>query len=225
MSLEALALGLLSGLRPGTSLAALLVLLKTSEPRRLLLAFTVAGLAWTWAFGVLIVLALHGADVAFGSSTPTAVLDLVVGAALIGFGAGLLRGRVQPQRQRREDSVTARASRRLATHLRNPSVRVAAAAGVGTHLPGVIYLVALNAIAAEDPSLVSGAAQVATYDALWFMVPLASLVLVVVRPGAALGYVEAATAWAVGHENALLVTGSFLLGGYLMVKGAATLLT
>jgi hypothetical protein len=51
------------------------------------------------------------------------------------------------------------------------------------------------------------------------------LVLVVVRPGAALAYLDAATAWVRGHEHAILVVGSFVLGGYLVVKGSASLLT
>ena len=44
MSLEALVLGLFSGLRPGTSLAAVLVLLEKRNPQRLLLLFTAVGL-------------------------------------------------------------------------------------------------------------------------------------------------------------------------------------
>jgi hypothetical protein len=65
--------------------------------------------------------------------------------------------------------------------------------------------------------------RVAIYDALWFLVPLASLVLVLVRPGTALIYLEDATAWVRRHEHAVLVAGSFVLGGYLVVKGAVTL--
>lgn len=225
MSLEALALGLLSGLRPGTSLAALLVLLKTPEPRRPLLFFTTAGFATSWAIGVLVVAAFHGAGVAFGGSTFTAVLDVAFGAAALGFGAGLQRGWVQPPRRRDSSSSGTGASSRLRRHLRNPSARVAAAAGVGTHLPGLIYLVALNAIASGRPAVVDAGLQVAIYDALWFLVPLAALVLVVLRPGAALVYLEAATAWVLRHDHVLLVAGSLVLGVYLVVKGTASLAT
>jgi hypothetical protein len=225
MSLEALALGLLSGLRPGTSLAALLVLLKTPEPRRPLLFFTAAGFASSWLIGVLVVAAFHGADVALGGSTFTAVLDVAFGAAALGFAAGLHRGWVQPGRHRNSSSSASGASSRLSRHLRDPSPRVAAAAGVGTHLPGLIYLVALNAIASERPALVDAGLQVAIYNALWFAIPLASLVLVVLRPGTALVYVEAATAWVLRHEHTLLVAGSVVLGVYLVVKGTVSLIT
>ena len=137
--------------------------------------------------GVLVVGVFHGADVAIGGGTLTAVLDVAFGAAALGFAAGLQRGWVQPP-ARRGDSAP-----RFA-RLRDPSPRVAAAAGVATHFPGLIYLVALNAIAGEQPGVIGTGLQVALYDALWFMIPIASLVLVIVRPGAALAWLEAATA-------------------------------
>ena len=44
-------------------------------------------------------------------------------------------------------------------------------AGVATHIPGLIYVVALNAIAADEPARSSAAVQVAIYNALWFARP------------------------------------------------------
>jgi hypothetical protein len=225
MSLEALVLGLFSGLRPGTSLAAVLALLKTRQPQRPLLFFIAGGFASSWVIGLLVVGVFHGADVAFGRSTFTAVLDVAFGAAALGFAAGLQRGWVQPRRRHNSSPSGTGTASRLGRRLRNPSAGVAAAAGVATHLPGLIYLVALNAIASERPGPVDAGVQVAVYDALWFSIPLASLVLVVVRPGAALIYLEAATAWARRHEHAVLVAGSLVLGGYLVIKGTASLLT
>src|SRR5688572_21111293 len=99
MSFEALVLGLFSGLRPGTSLAAVLALLKTPAPQRLLLAFTAAGFASSWAIGLVVVGVFHGADVAVGGSSFTAVLDVAFGAAALGFAAGLRQGWVQPPRR------------------------------------------------------------------------------------------------------------------------------
>ena len=225
MNLEALVLGLFSGLRPGTSLAAVLALLRTPRPQRLLLFFTVAGFASSWATGLVVIGVFHGADVAVGGSTFTAVLDVAFGAAALGFAAGLQRGWVQPGRRRSSRPSESSASSRFGERLRDPSAGVAAAAGVGTHLPGLIYLVALNAIASGRPGPVDAALQVAIYDALWFLVPLASLVLAVVRPSAAVAYLDAGTAWVRRHEHAIVVSGSFVLGAYLVVRGAAGLLT
>jgi membrane protein DedA with SNARE-associated domain len=225
MSIEALVLGLFSGLRPGTSLAAVLALLRTPRPQRLLLFFTAAGFALSWAIGLIVVGVFHGADVAVGESTFTAVLYIAVGAAAIGFAAGLQRGWVQPGRRRNSRRSASSAPSRFGERLRDPSAGVAATVGVGTHLPGLIYLVALNAIASGDPGPVDAALQVAIYDALWFLVPIASLVLAVVRPSAAVTYLDAATAWVRRHEHTVAVVGSFVLGLYLVVKGTAGLLT
>jgi Sap, sulfolipid-1-addressing protein len=224
MNIEALVLGLFSGLRPGTSLAAVLALLKTPTPQRLLLAFTAAGFASSLAIGLVVVGVFHGADVAVGGSSFTAVLDVAFGAAALGFATGLQRGWVQPPHRGGSTPSAPTSSSRFARSLRNPSARVAAVAGIGTHLPGLIYLAALNAIAAERPAPVDVALQVAIYDALWFLIPIASLVLVTMRPGAADAYLDAATAWVRRHEHVLLVAGSLVLGVYLLAKGTSTLL-
>jgi Sap, sulfolipid-1-addressing protein len=108
MNLEALVLGVFSGLRPGTSLAAVLALLEAPKPQRHLLFFTAAGLASSWAIGLVVVGVFHGANVAVGGSTFTAVLDVALGAAALGFAVGLQQGwvqstgpQLQPTRSRR----------------------------------------------------------------------------------------------------------------------------
>lgn len=225
INLGVLLLAVFSGLRPGTSLVAVLALLKTSEPRRSLVFFIAAGFASSWTIGLLVVGVFDGADLALGGSTFAAVLNLALGAAALGFAAGLQTGRLEPTRRRRSSPPVPGTASRFGERLRSPSAGVAAAAGVATHLPGLVYLAALNAIAAEESGPVDVGLQVAMYDALWLLVPLASLVLVLVRPAAALSYLEDATAWARRHEHAVLVAGSFVLGGYLIVKGTASLLT
>lgn len=217
-------LGVFSGLRPGTSLAAVLALLRTPIPRRSLLVFTVAGLASTWAIGMLVVSVLHGAGTS-GGSTFTAVLEVAAGAAALGYATGLSRGWVRPPHRRTSSRTTPGMGARLGRRLRDPSARVVAAAGVATHAPGLIYLVALNAISAGQPSVAGAGAEVAVYDVLWFMVPLASLALVIVRPGVAVAYFETGTAWVRRHEHGVLVAGLAAIGAYLLVKGAVQLLS
>ena len=73
---------------------------RNAQAQRLLLLFTAAGFAWSWAIGLLVVGVFHGANVAVGGSTFTAVLDVAFGAAALGFAAGLQRGSVQPTRRR-----------------------------------------------------------------------------------------------------------------------------
>ena len=102
MSIEVLALGVISGLRPATSQAAVVALLKTRDPRRRLLFFLVAGFATSMAVGLLFVLAFHGARVNLGGSTFTAAFDLIAGVAALAFAVGYRQGRVSvPRRERR----------------------------------------------------------------------------------------------------------------------------
>jgi len=102
MSLETLALGVISGLRPATSQAAVIALLKTPDPRRTLLFFIVAGFTTSVAVGLVLVLVMHGARVEVGGSTFTALFDLVAGVAALAFAVGYREGRVSvPKRRRR----------------------------------------------------------------------------------------------------------------------------
>jgi hypothetical protein len=223
MSLEVLALGVISGLRPATSHAAVVALLRTPDPRRTLLFFVVAGFTMSTAIGLLCVLAFHGAQVSLGGSTFTAVFDLVAGVSAIAFAIGYRQGRVSvPRREQRGDRSTGTTAR-LARRLRDPSVATAAVAGVATHIPGLIYLVALNAIAADTPPTATAAAEVAIYNMLWFVVPLAALALAILRPGRAADYLDRATRWGRQHEQGLVSATFALLGTYLTIKGAVRL--
>jgi hypothetical protein len=175
----------------------------------------------------VLVLALHGARVNLGGSTFTALFDLVAGVAAIAYAIGFRQGRVSvPRRRARRAPRAARTNgttARLVERLRNPSVLTAAVAGVATHVPGLIYLVALNAIAAEDPDLVAATIQVGIYNALWFALPLAALALAILRPGRAPEYLDRATAWGRSHEQGLVFAVLILLGAYLVIKGAVRL--
>jgi hypothetical protein len=223
MTLQVIALGLISCFRPATSQAAVVALLRTSDPRRRLLFFVVAGFTVSMAIGLLCVLAFHGARVNLGGSTFTAVFDLVAGVAALAFALGFREGRVSvPRREPRGDGRT-RAPSRLAQRLRDPSVATAAAAGVVTHIPGLIYLVALNGIAAGSPPAPTAVVEVGLYNLLWFGVPLAALALAVLRPGRAAGYLDRATGWGRQHEQSVVTTTFVLLGVYLTIKGVVLL--
>ena len=226
MSLEIFVLGVISALRPATSQAALVALLKTPDPRRALLFFLVAGFAASMLIGLVLVLVLHGARVNLGGSTFTALFDLVAGVAAIAYATASRQGRLSMPRLAPREPRAARPARttaRLAERLRNPSVLTAAVAGVATHVPGLIYLVALNAIAAEEPGAELATVQVGIYNALWFALPVAALALAILRPGRAPEYLEHATAWGRRHEQGLAFTVLILLGAYLVIKGAVRL--
>ena len=133
MSLETLVLALASALRP-TQLAAVYALLGTPRPRRLLTAYIVAGLAFSLATGIAVVAIVHGAEIREGGDRGTfdGLFELVAGSALLGFAVGLFTGRVQ-RRSRRETVELRELGHRAPAA--DPSVTVAATAGIATHLP------------------------------------------------------------------------------------------
>ena len=221
MIFELLALGVLSALRPATSQAAVVALLRAPDPRRLLLAFTLAGLIVSVAVGTLIVVAFDGAGDLVGRSSFAAVFDVAAGVAAIAFAAGLKQGRVSAPH--RAASATPKPPSRITTRLSHPSPKTAAVAGVATHVPGLIYLVVLNAIAAESFGGVTATFYVAVYNLLWFAIPIVALALAVFSPGTANVYLGRGAAWARANEQWLLITSFAVVGVYLVIKGLVAL--
>jgi hypothetical protein len=220
MSFEVLILGMVSALRPATSQAALFALLKAPAAGRSLLAFCFAGIVVSVGLGMLVVVGFNGAGVSRGESTGAALFDLIAGVAALGFAAGVQRGRViRP----REAAPGPRRGAGITERLRHPSVWTAGAAGIATHIPGLIYLVALNAIASGEPSPAAALAQIALYNALWFALPLAALLLAIRSPRRARLYLDKLTAWARRHQERILIVIFGGLGVYLTVKGIVAL--
>lgn len=216
VSPEALVLGLTTVVRP-SSAAAVYAMLSTHRPRRLLLAYILAGAAFSVGFGVLVVVAFQSRTTSSTTTAGRAVLDLVLGAASLGYAAGTWTGRLhrQPTAPDRESWM----QRRL-RHLTPP---VAALAGVLTHLPGIIYLAALNAIISSASGPLDGVLQVAVYNALWFSLAIVALVLSVYRPTVFRDALERGTAWVRRHQRTIVVVFCAGLGVYLIWKGVAVL--
>ncbi len=133
--------------------------------------------------GILIVSALHGVRVETGQSTVYSLVALAGGVAALGFAAGMAAGRMpSPARFSRGDRVTPPGERALITRLRNPSIGLAIGAGIATHLPGLFYLLGLNAIADLRPGFVGGVVDVLIFDLIWLAIPIAALILSIRRP-------------------------------------------
>jgi len=223
MLVEVVALGVISGLRPATSQAAVVALLRAPRAPRSLVAFTVAGFTVTVAIGMVVVIAFGGAGDVLGRSRSFAIFDLVAGVASVAFAAGIERGRLTERIRDRRAALRPRSGSRIAERLRQPSALTAGFAGIATHVPGLIYLVAMNAIAAQQLGSARAALQVIAYNALWFAVPVAALVLSIVSPDTAAAYLDRASGWARRHEERLLVAVFGTLGVYLVVKGTLEL--
>jgi hypothetical protein len=219
MSPEAVILALASAVRPSTSMAAVYALLSTPRPRPLLAVFMVAGFAVSVGIGVLVVAVLHGVDLPGGRSDFSDIVDVVAGVAALGFANGVLFGgveRIRRRRTREEPSWVVRM-------LRDPSAKVAAAAGVATHVPGLFYLVALNAIAASQPGFAEAVVEVLVYNAIWFAVPIAAFAFARRRPEDAHDLIERLNGWMRRHDQAIIATVFAAVGAFLVVKGVTGL--
>lgn len=217
-----LALGLISGLRPATAQAAVLALLRAPSPRRMLFAYCLVGFAWCLVVGIVVILVFDGVGDQLGRrrSDFAAIVDLVIGIAALGFAAGVLRGRLL---SRIEDRRPANGESRVARRLRSPSLVDAGAAGIVTHVPGLIYVVALNAIAAADIATSRALVQLGVYNLLWFMIPLTALAVALTNPAVIGDALERSGAWAIRNRDRLVVAIFGALGLYLVAKGVLAL--
>lgn len=214
MSIEALVLALSAIVRP-TSVAAVYAMLSTRHPQRLLLAYLLAGLTFSLAIGILVVALLRGLTSVSPSSATRPTLDIALGVASIGYAVATLLGWLPRRKAEASSDSTTWVRRRL----QNLSPSGAGAAGVLTHLPGLVYLVALNAIAASTTVIVVGLAQVIIYNAIWFSLPIAALVLSVYRPAVSRSALEELSSWARQNRKLLVVLFFGGLGAYLIVTG------
>jgi hypothetical protein len=216
---EMFVLALACAVRPA-SLAAVYALVSHDARRRLMWAYVLAGLAFTVGFGAIVVGLTHGIHVHSGSSKTKAVADLAGGIVALGFGIGLATGRIS---RGRTDDAPRTDGRMKAALDRRLTLRTAALAGPATHVPGLFYLIALNVIVAHNVALTAKTAALLTYNGIWFALPLAALVVCIVRPAMARDLVASVQRWTRAHARTILLATSFAVGAALVVRGALML--
>jgi MFS family permease len=222
VSPEVLVLALSTVIRP-TSVAAVLAMLATPRPTRLLLAYIISGLAFSGGIGVVVVILLSGWTRPGTQDEARALIGIVVGAVSLGYAAGLLSGRV-PRPVGDDDDLAPGADSWLGRQLADLSVPRAAVAGVLTHLPGLFYIAALNAITNSGSRVVNQIFQVAVYNAFWFALPAAALVLATRRPAQVQDFLQRLTVRVLRRKREILMTVFAVLGIYLIVRGVVELL-
>ena len=219
MILEVVLLAAASTVRP-SSLAAVYAILSHSAPRRLMTAYVVAGLAFTVAFGIIVVGAFHGIHISAGTERTKAIAEVVGGVVLLLFGVVILRRPAHGTAG--GDAPTPRVGwqQRLERHL---TVLTAAAAGPLTHLPGLFYIVALDVIVAHNPLIPGGVIAVLVYNAIWFALPIAALAMCVVHPETARDAVVSVQRWTTLHSRTILLATTFVAGAALTIRGVLAL--
>ncbi|MHA6622239.1 GAP family protein [Pseudonocardia sp. DLS-67] len=217
MSTEALVLALTAVVRP-TSTAAVVAILSTERPRHLLVAYLAAGLAFSLAIGTLVVVTFGGLHSTRAASAVHPLFDLVLGVCSLGCAACAWAGWLPRHR-----AAAPERNGWLRRRLVDPTPFGAAVAGVLTHLPGLVYLAALNAIVATKPGVVNGLFQVAIYNAIWFSLAIIALLLSVYRPEVSRELLEQGLAWLRRHLRVIVIGFFGTLGGYLVVSAVLAL--
>ena len=189
MTIEIVLLALASTVRP-TSLAAVYALVGSEFPRRLMIVYIVAGLAFTIAFGLLVIWAFNGVDINSGSDETKGIAEIVGGIVVLTFAVLVGTGRVGGPHADDAPDAPVRWKTLLERRL---SARTAALAGPATHIPGLFYLVALNVIVSHQPSVLGGLAEILVYNVVWFALPIGALAVCVIDPPAARRAVDGAS--------------------------------
>lgn len=218
MPFEAIVLGLVCAVRP-TASAVIYALLNSRAPRRALATYLLAGFAFSATVGIAIVAVFHDVVGFRRAGTPAGIVDLVIAAAAFGVAAGARNGRLA-----RWSGNERRESPAWVARLREPSPRMLVAAGVGTHLPGLFYLAALNLIIVGGAGFVSEATQVLVFNGLWYSTGAAALAAFILRPAGTRHAVDALRAWLAAHERAVLVGVGLAVGVYFLLSGLDILL-
>ena len=139
-------------IRP-TSMAAVLALLSINEPRRLMTVYVLAGLAFTVAFGLVVVFVVAGTvsgiQITAGTDRTNGTAEILGGLALLGLGIYVSQRRMKPGQA---DQIVRTPGRWTKLREQHVTPRTAALAGPATRIPGVFYLVALSLVVASEGS-------------------------------------------------------------------------
>jgi Sap, sulfolipid-1-addressing protein len=222
---EYLVLAFASALWP-TLVAVVLVALNLDNPKRLLFAFLVGGLATTITVGLVIVFSLEGTQIVTTSkSATTAAFDFVVGGLCLSAAfVAHRKGPEWPHRRKpkkpKEKTGPSRTERAMAK-----GTLFALLLGIGLDLvPGFFYLVALKDIAEEDYSPAVVVVLVVVFCVLMFMLIELPLLSYAVAPTTTQERVRRFNDWLRSNARRVIPTLALVLGVLLIVRGLVAVL-
>src|SRR5256885_5828298 len=146
MTVEIMLLALVNALRP-SSFVAVYALVREQSPSRLMAAYVLAGLAFTFAVGAAVLLLFSDIDLQAGSDRTKGIAEIAGGVVAMALAAGMIFHRASPGRAIKAPATGGRLGR---LRERRITTRTALLAGPVTHLPGLLYLVALNLIVSQE---------------------------------------------------------------------------
>jgi hypothetical protein len=206
-------------------LAAALVLLGRPRPARQLGAYLIGGMGFSIAFGLLIVLALHGSRLLREPDRSTsAIIETVAGALLIFVAIAVGSGRVLQWHPRRASQ--SEQPRRQSLHdraLGHDSLWIAWAAGAIYSVPGAYYLAGLAVLAKLDASATTEVLAVLGFNLIMFALIELPLLGFVLAPDRTVALTTKLHRWMTAHRRILIVTVAGAAGAYLLITGLSDL--
>jgi hypothetical protein len=221
---QVLVIAVVSALDAGL-LTAAVVLLGRPQPARQLGAYLIGGLGLSIVFGLLIVLALHGANLRIGRPTK-GTIEVAAGALLLAVAVTEWSGRElqwHPRRSRKRDADRPVRQSLRDRALGHDSLWIAWAAGALYSVPGAYYLAGLALIAKQNASAITNVLVILGFNLIQFALIELPLIGLVVAPDRARALTEKLNHWMTAHRRIVIVCLTGVIGGYLLISGISDL--
>jgi hypothetical protein len=223
---EVFLLAVVSSLDAGL-LAAAVVLLGRPRPVKQLLAYLIGGMGLSIAFGLLIVLGLHGSKLLREPSRSTsAVIEVVAGALLLVVAVAVLSGRAVHWHPRRTSHGQAERPHRQTLYERavgRDSVWIAWAAGAVYSVPGAYYLAGLALLTKLGEPPATNVLAILGFNLIMFALVELPLIGFVLTPDRTRPLTEKLNGWMTDHRRMLIVIVAGAGGAYLLASGLSDL--
>ncbi len=205
------------------------VMLLLPNPKRLMLGYLLGALMTSITLGLVIVDALQGSSsVSTTQNTISPAVDLALGAALLAAAAVLGTGRdkqIAERRRARKGPKEEKGPPRWQKALSKGSARTTFVVGALLTLPGGSYLAGLNRIEKENLSTTATVLTVIGFNLVMLILLELPLLGYTFAPDWTPGAVERAKAWAGRNGHKAAVITLTVLGGALVAKGVAELVS
>ena len=221
-------LSVLAALNP-VLVGASTVMLLLPNPKRLMLGYLLGALMTSITLGLVIVYALKGSStVSTTQNTVSPAVDLAIGAILLLAAVALGTGRdkqIAERRQARKGPKEEKGPPRWQQALSKGSARTTFVVGALLTLPGGSYLAGLRRIEQEKLSTPATVLTVIGFNLVMLILLELPLLGYTFAPDWTPGAVERAKAWAGRNGHKAAVITLTVLGGALVVKGIAELVS
>jgi len=169
----------------------------------------------------VVVLVFGGIALQSGSSRTRAIGEIAAGILCLVLGTALAIGREPLLRNANASGGANRIRGGLQGH--RITTRTAALAGPATHIPGLLYLLALDLIISQEPGIGGELVQIAIYNAVWFALPILVLAACIFEPSAARAGVQRLERSLGAHAKSIVIIVAYAVGSWLLISGATTI--